>query len=156
MYIEIQIWGRQIQLRSRFLDEVDPSVVRTESGATINQKTDRFSKDQTSYENNTSTYIEYDWQKPIPKKTSSSSMGAIHYEYDAHEDPFIVGAEVMHSKFGHGKIISRNGLGLDAKAAVFFRTRGQKLMLRAAPLKSSIKRFKIIAEKSIIYVFDFC
>lgn len=126
----------QIQLRSRFLDEVDPGVVRTESGATINQKKDRFSTDQSSYENNTSTYIEYDWQKPIPKKTSSSSMDAIHYEYDPQEDPFTVGAEVMHSKFGPGKIISRSGLGLDAKVVVFFKTRGQKkLMLRAAPLK---------------------
>jgi DNA helicase-2/ATP-dependent DNA helicase PcrA len=126
----------QIQLRSRFLDEVDPGVVRTESGATISQKSDRFSSEGTTRQKDTSTYVEYDWQKPVTKKTSSSSMGAIHYEYQEGEDPFVVGAEVMHSKFGPGKIISRSGLGLDAKVVVFFKNRGQKkLMLRAAPLQ---------------------
>ena len=63
-------------------------------------------------------------------------MGSIHYEYESGEDPFVVGAEVMHAKFGPGKIIRRSGLGLDAKVVVFFKNRGQKkLMLRAAPLQ---------------------
>ena len=74
-------------------------------------------------------------------------MGAIHYEYDPHEDPFTVGAEVMHSKFGPGKIISRSGLGLDAKVVVFLKLEGKKINVRAAPPKSSIRRFKIYAEK---------
>ncbi len=125
----------QIQLRSRFLDEVDPGVVRTESGATISQKSDRFSNQGTNPPKDTSTFVEYDWQKPVTKKTGSSSMGAIHYEYQEGEDPFVVGVEVMHARFGPGKIISRSGLGLDAKVVVFFKNRGQKkLMLRAAPL----------------------
>ncbi len=125
----------QIQLRSRFLDEVDPGVVRTESGATISQKSDRFSNQGTNPTKDTSTFVEYDWQKPVTKKTGSSSMGAIHYEYQEGEDPFVVGVEVMHARFGPGKIISRSGLGLDAKVVVFFKNRGQKkLMLRAAPL----------------------
>jgi len=126
----------QQQLRSRFLDEVDPGVVRTETGATINQKTDRFTTVGTTERKSTSTYVEYDWQKPVTKKTSSSSMGSIHYEYESGEDPFVVGTQVLHAKFGQGKIISRSGLGLDAKVVVFFKNRGQKkLMLRAAPLQ---------------------
>lgn len=126
----------QQQLRSRFLDEVDPGVVRTETGATISQKNDRFSYEGTSDDNHTSNYVEYDWQKPKTKKTGSSSLGSIHYEYEAGEDPFVVGAQVMHAKFGPGKIISRSGLGMDAKVVVFFKKRGQKkLMLRAAPLQ---------------------
>ncbi len=126
----------QQQLRSRFLDEVDPGVVRTETGATILQKNDRFSYEGTSDDNHTSSYVEYDWQKPKTKKTGSSSLGSIHYEYEAGEDPFVVGAQVMHAKFGPGKIISRSGLGMDAKVVVFFKKRGQKkLMLRAAPLQ---------------------
>ncbi|MCR9132758.1 MAG: UvrD-helicase domain-containing protein [bacterium] len=126
----------QQQLRSRFLDEVDPGVVRTETGATISQKNDRFSYEGTSDDNHTSSYVEYDWQKPKTKKTGSSSLGSIHYEYEAGEDPFVVGAQVMHAKFGPGKIISRSGLGMDAKVVVFFKKRGQKkLMLRAAPLQ---------------------
>jgi DNA helicase-2/ATP-dependent DNA helicase PcrA len=126
----------QQQLRSRFLDEVDPGVVRTETGATISQKNNRFSYEGTSDDNHTSSYVEYDWQKPKTKKTGSSSLGSIHYEYEAGEDPFVVGAQVMHAKFGPGKIISRSGLGMDAKVVVFFKKRGQKkLMLRAAPLQ---------------------
>ena len=126
----------QQQLRSRFLDEVDPGVVRTETGATISQRQDRFSSEGTSDDNSTSSYVEYDWQKPKTKKTGSSSLGSIHYEYEAGEDPFVVGAQVLHAKFGPGKIISRSGLGMDAKVVVFFKKRGQKkLMLRAAPLQ---------------------
>jgi len=126
----------QQQLRSRFLDEVDPGVVRTETGATISQKTDRFTYEGTSSGKDATTHVEYDWQKPITKKTGSSSMGDIHYEYESGEDPFVVGAEVLHAKFGPGKIISRSGLGMDAKVVVFFKNRGQKkLMLRAAPLQ---------------------
>ena len=127
----------QIQLRSRFLDEVDPGVVRTETGATILQKTDRFFNETSTEKRSSSTYIDYDWQKPVTKKTSLSSMGSIHYEYESGEDPFVVGAEVIHAKFGAGKIISRSGLGLDAKVVVFFKKRGQKkLMLRSAPLQT--------------------
>lgn len=126
----------QQQLRSRFLDEVDPGVVRTETGATISQRQDRFSSEGTSDDNSTSSYVEYDWQKPKTKKTGSSSLGSIHYEYEPGEDPFVVGAQVLHAKFGPGKIISRSGLGMDAKVVVFFKKRGQKkLMLRAAPLQ---------------------
>ena len=124
-------------LRSRFLDEVDPGVVRTESGATIRQRKENFSTETESpSKKSDSTYIEYDWQKPVTKKTGSSSAGTIQYDYQDGEDPFQVGAMVQHAKFGPGKIISRSGLGMDAKVVVFFKARGQKkLMLRAAPLQ---------------------
>ena len=127
----------QQQLRSRFLDEVDPGVVRTESGATITQNKDRFSLEDTSATKGFgSTEIEYDWSSPLPKKTRSSATTTIQYEYQDGEDPFQVGTVVSHAKFGQGKIISRSGLGMDAKVVVFFKTRGQKkLMLRAAPLQ---------------------
>lgn len=47
----------------------------------------------------------------------------------------------MHAKFGPGKIISRSGLGMDAKVVVFFKKRGQKkLMLRAAPSGYRLER----------------
>lgn len=127
-----------MQIRSRFLDEVDPGVVRTEAGATITQKADRFNLDESSNLKGQSsgTSIEYDWQQPVTKKTASSVTGTIHYDYADGEDPFQVGVKVFHSKFGEGKIVSRSGLGLDAKVVVFFKSRGQKkLMLRAAPLQ---------------------
>lgn len=126
----------QQQLRSRFIDEVDPGVVRTETGATINQKKERFNLDDTSSKSDSSFKIEYDYKAPISRKKPSSTSTTIHYDYSDGEDPFQVGVIVEHTKFGQGKIISRAGLGMDAKVVVFFKNRGQKkLMLRAAPLR---------------------
>ncbi len=119
------------QSRSRFLDEVDAGVVQTETGATISQKKGRFENPAES-----NTNIEYDWQKDRTKKTYESPSATIQYDYEDGEDPFQVGVGVIHKKFGPGKIISRSGLGMDAKVIVFFKNRGQKkLMLRAAPLQ---------------------
>lgn len=121
------------QARSRFLDEVDAGVVQTETGATITQKKDRFENrpsDNSDYE------VDYDWKQSHTKKTYKSPSATIQYDYEDGEDPFQVGTKVVHTKFGPGKIISRSGLGTDAKVVVFFKNRGQKkLMLRAAPLQ---------------------
>jgi DNA helicase II / ATP-dependent DNA helicase PcrA len=123
----------QRQARSRFLDEVDPGVVRTETGATIYQKRDRFEIEGESDSGNSDTEIEYDWQTPVQTKKPSSAATTYEYEYD--DDPFRVGAQVMHPTFGQGKILQRNGTGKDTRIVVFFKNRGQKtLMLRAAKL----------------------
>ncbi|WP_428236770.1 ATP-dependent helicase [Gracilimonas sp.] len=121
------------QSRSRFLDEVDAGVVQTETGATISQKKDRFENKSSG---DSSRDMDYDWKQAHTKKTYKSPSATIHYDYEDGEDPFQVGTKVIHSKFGPGKIISRSGLGTDAKVVVFFKNRGQKkLMLRAAPLQ---------------------
>lgn len=132
------------QMRSRFLDEVDSGVVRTETGATINQKQDRYSMDSSSSGrsrqgsgsgSNSGTRVEYDW-KQSHRSNSPFTETTIHYDYSDGSDPFQVGVQVMHKKFGQGKIISRSGTGNDSKVVVFFKKRGQKkLMLRAAPLQ---------------------
>ena len=118
----------QRQARSRFLNEVDPGVVRTETGATIYQtRNDEDNQDRSGME------IEYDWKSPITSKKPSASASSYTYEYD--DDPFMPGALVMHSTFGAGKIVQRNGSGKDTRVVVFFKNRGQKtLMLRAANL----------------------
>jgi len=129
------------QLRSRFLNEVDPGVVRTETGATIRQTgesgdigTSRSVVPPTS----DSTRIEYEEGGngfPQSKKRSSGSV-RIEYEYGDGEDPFHPGAEVEHPSFGQGKIMSRNGSGPDTRVVIFFRERGRKtLMLRVAKLR---------------------
>jgi DNA helicase-2/ATP-dependent DNA helicase PcrA len=121
------------QARSRFLEEVDSGVVQTETGSTISQKKDRFSDNDSG---NTSYEVEYDWKQNPTKKTYKSPSATIHYDYEEGEDPFQVGVQVIHKKFGPGKIISRTGTGTDAKVVVFFKKRGQKkLMLKAAPLQ---------------------
>ena len=113
--------------------------MRTETGATITQKADRFSVDESSSANKSTsaTSIEYDWETPVSGKTYKSASGnTIEYDLQDGDDPFQVGAVVEHAKFGPGKIISRTGLGMDTKVVVFFKSRGQKkLMLKAAPLK---------------------
>lgn len=116
------------QMRSRFLDEVDPGVVRTETGATIKQKKGRLESEEKSND----TEIEYDWRQPV--KTKKPSDHTYEYEYD--DDPFNAGQTVIHPSFGPGKILQRQGSGKSTKVVVFFKNRGQKtLMLHAAKLK---------------------
>lgn len=118
----------QRQARSRFLDEVDSGVVRTETGATISQKKSEFNA-HTSLDSS----IDYDWKSPKNNLKPSNSL-TFEYEYD--DDPFQPGVAVMHSQFGTGKILQRTGTGKDTRVVVFFKDRGQKtLMLRAANLK---------------------
>jgi DNA helicase II / ATP-dependent DNA helicase PcrA len=125
------------QMRSRFLNEVDPGVVRTETGATIEQESSERSRP--SRNNSRTTHIEYDWESPknsFSRKSHGNSSHTIEYDYESGEDPFHTGTKVLHPKFGQGKIISRNGSGSDSRVVVFFKGRGQKtLMLRAAKLK---------------------
>ena len=132
-------------MRSRFIDEVDASVVRTETGATIRQRSDRFLSTNTasdhtrptrsSTKSSSSGTIEYDIPNAGPSYKSYSSLGKIDYDLHEGNDPFVVGAQVVHQKFGVGKIMSRTGSGSQTKVVVFFKDRGQKkLMLQAAPL----------------------
>ncbi|MCC5940254.1 MAG: UvrD-helicase domain-containing protein [Balneolaceae bacterium] len=119
----------QRQARSRFLNEVDPGVVRTETGATIYQT----KSDDGESPLSSGMEIEYDWKSPITSKKPSDTSSSYTYEYD--DDPFRSGALVMHPTFGAGKIVQRNGSGKDTRVVVFFKNRGQKtLMLRAAKL----------------------
>lgn len=128
----------QRKMRSRFLDEVSSDVVRTETGASIDQDKNRFSDNQNQEKSSTngSTQVEYDWKKPLYNKNNRSSNNTqIHYD-NPDEDPFQVGAKVEHDAFGPGKIISRSGSGERTKVVVFFKGRGRKtLMLRVAKLQ---------------------
>lgn len=122
--------------RSRFLDEVDPGVVRTEAGATIDQKKNRYTTDE-SNRSYGDTQIEYDWKQPLYKKNNRSANQdtTIHYDQNG-DDPFQVGARVIHNKFGPGKIVNRKGEGKNTKVVVYFKNQGQKtLMLRVAKLQ---------------------
>jgi DNA helicase-2/ATP-dependent DNA helicase PcrA len=128
----------KMMMRSRFLDEVNPDVVRTETGATIDQKSGRFGKNGSGGNHSSgNSSIEYDWKKPLYQKNNRNAgrNTTIHYDQSG-EDPFQVGAKVEHNTFGKGKIISRTGNGQKTKVVVFFQNRGRKtLMLRAAKLR---------------------
>lgn len=125
------------KMRSRFLDEVSSDVVRTETGSSIEQDKSRFSgKNKQKSKDSGNTKVEYDWKKPLYNKNNRSSGSTqVHYD-NPDEDPFQVGAKVVHNVFGEGKIISRSGKGERTKVVVFFKDRGRKtLMLRAAKLQ---------------------
>lgn len=137
-------------LRSRFLNEVDPSVVRTETGATIRQNED----------NDTGSTpggfeVSYDWRRSQAAASGRGKSGGakssrggtsqappakasydgITYDIESPSD-LGVGVRVFHDRFGVGKIVGREGNGQDMKLTVFFKKYGQKkLMMRMAKLK---------------------
>ena len=145
----------QRQIRSRFLDEVDTSVVRTETGATLQQRSDRFiskrdtnsntdNGESSNHEHTASaqkrrsslgTTIEYDSAGKSPSYKSYSSLGRIDYDLNEGMDPFVVGAVVVHDKFGRGKLRAEAVVEHRQKLLYFLRIEvRKKLMLQAAPL----------------------
>lgn len=132
-------------IRSRFLDEVDPSVVRNENGSTIRQKQDSLS------EHRSGTFIEYDYKKPLSTGYPTPSPGKNTYRtpekpksppssqrivYDDSTGELRVGMFVEHDKFGQGKVIHKEGDGVETKVVVFFQNHGQKkLALKFAKLR---------------------
>ncbi|MBN2173177.1 MAG: UvrD-helicase domain-containing protein [Bacteroidales bacterium] len=72
------------------------------------------------------------------KKISEQSGGSGNIiDFDDHlTDKVQVGAEVEHARFGKGKVISLEGVGVNKKATVFFKNVGQKqLLLKYAKLR---------------------
>ena len=150
-------FGEQVEMRrSRFLDEVDPSVVRTETGATIRQGGRR--------SGHGGTYISYDdhgdrapsWKRGGPSshrdssnpfrsedrdtysKGGSDDTGegmTIEYDSGSEAGDWRPGMAVIHPKFGAGKIMQCEGKGENARLTVFFKNAGQKkLVARLARL----------------------
>jgi DNA helicase-2/ATP-dependent DNA helicase PcrA len=69
------------------------------------------------------------------KKIPSSAAAGVVEEYSP-PAKIQVGVEVLHEKFGRGKVIAVEGDAADAKATIFFPTTGQKqLLLRFAKLR---------------------
>jgi len=125
-------------IRSRFLEEIDANLVRTETGQIFDPKTDRFKSRAggPSYENVDPNY----WRKNLradvaPAKKPASSGSRIVYDEEESAN-LAPGMLVEHHLFGEGKVVSLDGAGQQAKAVVFFKESGQKkLLLRLARLK---------------------
>jgi len=131
-------------VRSRFLEEVDASVLRTEAGESFYQKKDRFKlkKGRTvSYDNLDPNYFRQSLTQSKKKRNTVTQTTRVSDErrvvYDEGEGGQIVpGAIVEHDKFGQGKVLSMEGQGQNAKAVVYFQDIGQKkLALRFAKLR---------------------
>ncbi len=144
-------FGDQVEMRpSRFLDEVDTSVVRTETGATFRQKGSQRA-------GRTQTYISYDdrasndpsdmeWRPENTRRGDEPGAGhsgtydsgpspTVEYEPDHQGGELQPGMAVIHPKFGPGKVLKCEGQGENARITVFFRNVGQKkLVARLARL----------------------
>jgi len=129
-------------IRSRFINEIDPTVLRTETGASVRRMGTSsgygyLSSSPAERTKNLSSGVKvvYDdsWSKPQTQSSSTHTQ----IDYDAFDgDPFQAGQRVMHPTFGQGKILVRDGVGEEAKVTVFFNSYGQKkLLLKFAKLK---------------------
>ncbi len=122
-------------VRSRFLDEIDAEVVRTEAGRPVDAQDGRFklktSPGAFSYEHADPHY----WRKSLQTKSRPASTER-RVVYDEEEGSIVTGARVEHDVFGEGKVLSMEGTGEQTRAVVFFNDVGQKKMaLRFARLR---------------------
>jgi DNA helicase-2/ATP-dependent DNA helicase PcrA len=141
---------RTSSTRSRFLEEVNPDVVRTEAGERHERKKGRFSVDSSdatggsgssNYQGDDAYYYRRNLRnesgstrarsgsKDKGRRTvrsekagssSKNSGGGRRVVYDEGEGRIAAGARVEHPTFGEGKVISCDGRGEKATAVVFF------------------------------------
>ena len=137
--------------RSRFLEEVDSDVVRTEAGGELEQQTDRFSAGGGSgggqeYDEMDPHYYRQDLSGDGGTTGSSDGLrriestdggGGRRVVYDEGHGEIVPGARVEHQKFGRGKVQSLEGEGDKATAVVFFGSDvgNKKLKLKYANLR---------------------
>lgn len=121
----------ETSVRSRFLDEVDPEVVRTEAGERFEPRR-RFLPSSGP----TVAYDEMDPHYYRRNLTTQTSRGERSIVYDEGQAEIVPGVRVEHSQFGEGKVLATEGSGAQAKAVVYFRSVGQKkLVLKYARLQ---------------------
>ena len=142
---------QQSNTRSRFLEEVDSDVVRTEAGGELEQDTGRFSAGDGSdggreYDDMDPHYYRQDLSGNGNRKGSSDGLRRIESTdggsgrrvvYDEGQGEIVPGARVEHSKFGEGKVQSVDGQGEKATAVVYFGSDvgNKKLKLKFAKLR---------------------
>ena len=133
-------------IRSRFLDEIDEDVIRTEAGERHATKPNRFTA-------GTGNSVRYDEMDPYyyrrnlsagaasklptsPASSTSSGRSERRIVYDEGHGEIVPGLRVEHQQFGEGKVLATEGSGSQAKAVVFFQSVGQKkLVLKYARLQ---------------------
>ena len=130
-------------IRSRFLDEIDADVIRTEAGERHTTRPNRFaagSADAVNYGDMDPYYYRRNLSEgPAPSSSSKSrspGRGERRIVYDEGHGEIVPGLRVEHQQFGEGKVLATEGTGGQAKAVVFFRSVGQKkLVLKYARLQ---------------------
>jgi DNA helicase-2/ATP-dependent DNA helicase PcrA len=140
---------QQSNTRSRFLEEVDSDVVRTEAGGELEQDRDRFSAGggaTEDYDDMDPHYYRQDLSGNGNTKGGADGLRRIESTdggsgrrvvYDEGQGEIVPGARVEHSKFGEGKVQSVEGEGEKATAVVYFGSDvgNKKLKLKFAKLR---------------------
>jgi DNA helicase-2/ATP-dependent DNA helicase PcrA len=123
-------WGNMTaNEKSRFLAEIDDKYL---------QQTGRKKLHVTSGNNGNSSYIEKlsDIARKPLKQVSQVQSTMFDPNYVTPIEKVVPGAEVIHERFGKGKVLNLEGAGPNTKATVLFESFGQKqLLLRFAKLK---------------------
>jgi DNA helicase-2/ATP-dependent DNA helicase PcrA len=140
---------QQSNTRSRFLEEVDNDVVRTEAGGELEQDKNRFSAGggtTEDYDDMDPHYYRQNLSGNGKKNSASDDLRRIESTdggsgrrvvYDEGQGEIVPGARVEHSKFGEGKVQSVEGEGEKATAVVYFGSDvgNKKLKLKFAKLR---------------------
>jgi DNA helicase II / ATP-dependent DNA helicase PcrA len=129
-------------VRSRFINEIDPAVIRSETGGSIRRMgsaTGYGYLDSTSENRkpamSSGTHVVYDDNWKSSAQIVRTTNTSVHYD-PVEGDPYQPGSKVLHPTFGPGKILAREGQSDQTKVTVFFQGHGQKkLMLKFAKLK---------------------
>jgi DNA helicase-2/ATP-dependent DNA helicase PcrA len=126
-------WGERLeQVSSRFLDEIDESVVQREStrrrapfaGNGMGRAPQRHRRGGGVPDN-----------KPRPKRSEYSQVGGDE-SYSQLDGEISIGSYVIHATFGRGKLMSVQGTGDMARGVVLFDSVGKKtLVLKFAGLR---------------------
>ena len=127
-----------VSIKSRFLDELDESVVVTESGVKLWEKrekeTERSRYDYSSYQDEAQPSVYSKSWRSKPKTSKPKSKPVVNANA-AMDDGLRIGMKVQHKLFGTGKILALQGSGDARKAKVFFERVGEKtLVLKFANL----------------------
>lgn len=135
---------------SRFLDEAEPDVIRTEAGGSFHARPDRFRAQggrTASYDGVDPHYYRRSLGNSGNRRKRSTSRRGVsstppaasegrRVVYDEGAAEIVPGVRVEHSHFGEGKVIAMEGRGEQTKVIVFFQEVGQKkLMLKFAKLR---------------------
>ena len=122
-------WGNFINCEpSRFIEEIDPSyIIESRTKKTFS------SKKTSSTQPDSSKNIFTKSQRNLKRVNTNTSTSSIE---PSDLTKINVGSEVMHERFGKGKIIELQGDFPNTKATVFFPSSGQKqLLLKFAKLQ---------------------
>jgi DNA helicase-2/ATP-dependent DNA helicase PcrA len=117
---------------SRFIEEMDPSVLKTETGRPFGAET--FFEDVGAPERGSVTYM-----RPTRRNVAAIEFtGPVDAPQRVASNPsdIVTGSRVEHQLFGPGKVIAIEGSGDQTRATVFFKRVGQKkLVLKFAKLR---------------------